>query len=587
MTTTERTMTSAVPPEANLRDSEESLLASLLEEFMEAMHQGRQPDLEGMADRYPTLAADLRSLCATAWVAEEMARNGLHESGPGGTRASAPETTPWPPAQGPNKTRLPSTSDSGLDGSCHGRVGEFELFEELGRGGMGVVYRAREIERGRTVALKRLLRGPESTPRDLERFRIEALAAARLAHPHIVPVFQVGESDGQPYFTMQYVEGTTLARKLAEGPLPAQDAARLLVPVCRAIHYAHDCGVLHRDLKPSNILIDREGNPYVSDFGLAKRIDVDPTFTPSGAFLGTPSYMPPEQAGGSSSGRREPLGRTADVYSLGAILYHMLTGRPPFQAATPIETMLLALEHDPVAPRRVFNPRVNLDIEMVSLRCLQKAPTLRYASAAALAEHLESFLRGDPVLARSTSLRALATRLMGETHHAPVLENWGLLWIFHSIALLVFFGTTNGLYLWGVSDRWPYVLIFTVGLCGWAAIFWALRRRGGPIRFVERQLAHVWGAGIVSINLIFVVEWLLDLPVLKLAPMIAVTNGMLFMIKAGILSGDYYPQAALTFLAVFPMALFPRFAPLIFGVVASACFFVTGLKYRLRRLRSA
>jgi serine/threonine-protein kinase len=355
------------------------------------------------------------------------------------------------------------------------------------------------VARGRIVALKRLLRGPDSTPQDLERFRVEALAASRLAHPHIVPVFQVGECDGQPYFTMQYVEGTTLARELAEGPLPAPEAARLLVPVCRAVHYAHERGVLHRDLKPSNILIDRDGNPYVSDFGLAKRIDVDAALTPSGAVLGTPSYMAPEQAGGAASGRREPPGPASVVYSLGAILYHMLTGRPPFQAATPIETILLALEHDPIPPR-ALNPRVSPDLEMIALKCLQKQPALRYSSAAALAEDLEAFLRGDPVSARSTSLRALAARLLGETHHAPVLENWGLLWIYHSIALLVFFGGTNWLYLRGVRARWPYVSIFTVGLGAWAALFWALRRRGGPIRFVERQLAHVWGAGIVAIN---------------------------------------------------------------------------------------
>jgi serine/threonine-protein kinase len=449
---------------------------------------------------------------------------------------------------------------------------------------MGVVSRARHKPRDRIVALKRLLRGPESTIQELDRFRVEAVAAARLAHPHIVPVFEVGECDGQPYFTMQYIEGTTLAQRLAELPLSGQEAARVLIPVCRAVHYAHDQGVLHRDLKPSNILIDGEGNPYVSDFGLAKQVDIDPTLTPSGAFLGTPSYMPPEQAG-TSTRRRDPLGRTADVYSLGAILYHTLTGRPPFQAATPVETMLLALEHDPVSPR-LLNPRVDIDLEMVALKCLQKRPAFRYPTAAALADDLESFLRGDSVSARATSIKALASRLMGESHHAPVLENWGLLWIFHSIALLFFFGLTNWLSLAGVKDRWPYFMIFSIGLCGWAALFWALRRRGGPIRFVERQLAHVWGAGIVSINMIFVVEWLLKMPVLSLAPMIAVTNGMLFMIKAGILSGDYYPQAAVTFMTVVPMALFPRFAPLIFGVVASACFFVTGLKYRLRRLRS-
>jgi len=262
----------------------------------------------------------------------------------------------------------------------------------------------------------------------------------------------------------------------------------------------------------------------------------------------------------------------------------MLTGRPPFQAATAVDTILMAVEHDQIAPR-ALNPRVSPDLEMVALQCLQKKPALRYPSAAALADDLDSYLRGDPVSARSTSLRALAARLLGETHHAPVLENWGMLWIYHSIALLVFFGITNGLALRGVTARWPYVLIFSVGLCGWAAVFWTLRRRGGPIRFVERQLAHIWGAGILSINLIFLVEWLLDLPVLTLAPMIAVTNGMLFMIKAGVLSGSFYLQAAATFLCIFPMAMIPRFAPLIFGVVASACFFVTGLKYRLRRVR--
>ncbi len=560
------------------------------------MRQGREPHVEAVASRHPKLAAELRALWATIWVAEAMADRVSEESDASASAEADDETNAWPLTSRTfdhGDTVAASASalaDAGAYSepfdSRRGRFGDYELFEELGRGGMGVVFRACERTRGRIVALKRLLRGPDSTPQDIERFRVEALAAAQLAHPHIVPVFQVGECDQQHYFTMQYIEGTTLARKLADGPLPAHEAATLLLPVCRAIHHAHDCGVLHRDLKPSNILIDRDGNPYVSDFGLAKRIHIDPTLTPSGAFLGTPSYMPPEQAGaGGTSGRRPPLDATADVYSLGAILYHMLTGRPPFQAATPMETMLLALEHDPVAPR-ALNPRVDPDLEMVALKCLQKAPSLRYSSAASLADDLESFLRGDAVSARSTSLRALAARLMGETHHAPVLENWGLLWIFHSVALLVFFGATNWLYLAGVTERWPYVFIFTVGLCGWAALFWAMRRRGGPIRFVERQLAHVWGAGIIAINLIFLVEWLLEMPVFKLAPMIAVTNGMLFMIKAGILSGDYYVQAAVTFLTVFPMAFFPRFGPLIFGAVGSACFFVMGLKYRLRRMRS-
>jgi serine/threonine-protein kinase len=586
MILSEGIMTPADSSDATWAGCDESLLASLLDELMQAQRQGRQPDVEQAAARHPALASELRSLWATVWVAEEMARKGSAVPGTAARQDACSETIDWKTSTEPDIAIVP-VLDSTADGSSRGRFGDYELFEELGRGGMGIVWRARELARDRIVALKQLVRGQASTPQDIERFRVESQAAAGLAHPHIVPVFQAGECGGQPYFTMQYIEGTTLARKLADGPLQAQEAARLLIPVCRAVHYAHDCGVLHRDLKPSNILIDRQGNPYVSDFGLAKRIDVDPSLTPSGALLGTPSYMPPEQAGGSGSGsgRRSPLGPAADVYSLGAILYHMLTGRPPFQAATPIETMLLALEHDPILPR-ALNPRVDSDLEMITLRCLQKSPALRYRSAAALAEDLELFLRGDPVSARSTSLRALAARLMGETQHAPVLENWGSLWIYHSIAMLGFFGVANWLYVHGVTDRWPYLLIFTVGLCGWAAFFWALRRRGGPIRFVERQLAHIWGAGIVSINLIFMVEWLLDMPVWKLAPMLAVTNGMLFMIKAGILSGGYYVQAGITFLTIFPMAAFPRLAPLIFGVISAACFFGTGLKYRLRRLRA-
>jgi eukaryotic-like serine/threonine-protein kinase len=247
---------------------------------------------------------------------------------------------------------------------------------------------------------------------------------------------------------------------------------------------------------------------------------------------------------------------------------------------------MLVLEEDPIPPR-ALNPRVSPDLEMIALRCLQKQPELRYQSAAAVADDLEAFLRDEPVSARSTSLRALAARLLGETHHAPILEKWGRLWIYHSIALVVFFGITNALSLAGVTDRWPYVLLFTVGLGSWAALFWTMRRKGGPISFVERQLAHVWGSGIVAINLIFLVEWLLGLPVLSLAPLIAVTNGMLFMVKAGILSGFYYFQAAAVFLAILPMAYFPRFAPLIFGLVAAACFLISGLKYRNRRQTSA
>jgi serine/threonine-protein kinase len=223
---------------------------------------------------------------------------------------------------------------------------------------------------------------------------------------------------------------------------------------------------------------------------------------------------------------------------------------------------------------------------MVALRCLQKAPEQRYASAAALADDLDAFCAGRPVSARSTSLGVLAARLLGETQHAAIMENWGFLWILHSIALLGFFLVTNVLVWRGVTARWPYVLIFTAGLGAWAALFWALRRRGGPISFVERQLAHVWGAGVISINLVFLTEWLMKLPVLTLLPTLAITNGMLFMIKGGILSGAFYLYAALVFLAIFPIVWFPRFGPLLLALPSAFGFFATGLQYHLRRVRS-
>jgi eukaryotic-like serine/threonine-protein kinase len=549
-------------PESTAVEERDDRLAGLLSALTEDRRAGREADVESIARNHPDLAEELRALWAAAEIAEEMARDVDDDS-----------TLLWTPDLAPASTRPEAREGQ--------QVGDCRLLEELGRGGMGVVHRALQTGLNRVVAIKRMHAGGAASPLDRARFRAEAEAAARLDHPNIVPVYAVDSLGIEPYILMRYVEGTTLARRLAEGPMPALEAARLLAPVCRAIQFAHDHGVLHRDLKPSNVLIDSEGRPHVSDFGLAKRVDGGESLTRSGAVLGTPSYTAPEQAAAG----RGPVGPASDVYALGAVLYQMLTGRPPFLAATPLDTILLVLEQDPVPPR-LLNPKANADLEMVALKCLQKTRELRYTSASALADDLDAFLDGAPVSARSTGLRDLVSRLMGETHHAAVLENWGALWMMHSAALVSFYGLANWLLWRGVSARWPYFLIFTVGLGAWASIFWALRRRGGPITFVERLLAHVWGSGVVAINLLFLVEWLLGMPVFALAPVLAITNGMLFMIKGGILSGAFYPQAAAVFLAVFPMAWFPRFAPIIFGVVAASCFFTTGLQAFLRRRRS-
>ncbi len=534
--------------------SRDDRLARLIDALTTDQRAGRPADIERLARDAPDLGDELRALWAAALMAEELAR----DDGDGSVFSSTP----------PER----------LEGEV---VGDCLVLEELGRGGMGVVHRARQIGLGRVVALKRMRAGGSASPQDLARFRAEAEAAARLDHPNVVAVYSVASHAGEPYILMRYVEGTTLALRLSEGPLPALEAARLLAPVCRAIQYAHEHGVVHRDLKPSNILIDTEGHPLVSDFGLAKRVDAVESLTQSGAVLGTPSYMAPEQAAAG----RGTVGPAVDVYALGAVLYQALTGRPPFLAASPLDTLLLVLEQDPVPPR-VLNPRANADLEMIALKCLQKPPEFRYPSAAALADDLDAFLAGEPVSARSTSIRDLLGRFLRETHHAPVQENWGVLWMMHSAALLFFYGLTNW-FLWrGITARWPYVTLFTAGLGAWCWIFWGLRRRGGPVLFVERQLVHIWAAGIIALNMLFLAEWLLDLPVLKLVPLLAVTNGSYLLIKGGILSGSFYVQAAAVFMTIFPMVWFPRFGPLIFGVVSAACFFVTGFKAHVRKRRS-
>jgi serine/threonine protein kinase/WD40 repeat protein len=276
--------------------------------------------------------------------------------------------------------------------------GDYELLEEIARGGMGVVYKARQLSLNRTVALKMILAGQLAGEADVKRFYREAEAAANLDHPGIVPIFEIGQHDGQHYFSMGFVEGTSLSTKLAVGPLPPRDAAALLKQIAEAVQYAHEHGVIHRDLKPGNVLLDKQGRPRVTDFGLAKRVQSASDLTGTGQILGTPSYMPPEQA----AGRLDEVRETADVYALGAILYAMLTGRPPFQADNPIDTVMQVLQREPVAPRQL-NPKVPIDLETICLKCLEKTTRRRYDSADLLVAELNRFVERRPILARPVS----------------------------------------------------------------------------------------------------------------------------------------------------------------------------------------
>jgi len=274
-------------------------------------------------------------------------------------------------------------------------VSGYEILDELGRGGMGVVYRARHVSLNRLVALKMILSGGHAGGADLERFLAEAEAVAAFAHPNVVQVFEVGRDGHLPFMALEFIDGGTLADRVKDGPLPAKEAARVVEALARGLNTAHQAGIVHRDLKPANVLMTRDGTPKVTDFGLAKRVEGGSGLTQTGTILGTPSYMAPEQATGE--GKR--VGPTADIYAMGAILYELLTGRPPFRAASPLDTILLVIHADPVPPRQV-NLAMPRDLETIALKCLSKEPGKRYGSAQGLAEDLRRWSADEPIAAR-------------------------------------------------------------------------------------------------------------------------------------------------------------------------------------------
>src|SRR5712671_2236836 len=282
-----------------------------------------------------------------------------------------------------------------------GELGDYELLEEIGRGGQGVVFRARQKSLNRTVALKVISLGQWASKAHLKRFRLEAEAAARLEHPGIVPIHEVGERDGSCYFSMKFVEGGQLDEVVRRTPMPIRQAVELIAKVARTVHYAHEHGILHRDIKPGNILLDAKGEPHLTDFGLARLVESESSVTHTLEVLGTPSYMAPEQAAGETT----KLGKATDVYGLGAVLYQLLTGHPPFAGGTTYETMRLLLDTEPRQPR-LWNRKIARDLSTICLKCLEKDPKRRYSSALALAEDLEHWLKHEPIQARRTGIVA-------------------------------------------------------------------------------------------------------------------------------------------------------------------------------------
>src|SRR5436309_3174251 len=277
--------------------------------------------------------------------------------------------------------------------------GDYELLEEIGRGGQGVVYRARQKSLNRTVALKVIGLGQWATQAHLKRFRREAESAANLDHPCIVPIYEVGEREGSCYFSMKFIDGGQLDEVAKRTPISTRNAAELIAKLARTVHYAHEHGILHRDIKPGNILVDAKGEPHLTDFGLARLLETKSTVTHTMELLGTPSYMAPEQAVGNNA----RVSSATDIYGLGAVLYQLLTGHPPFAGGTTYETVRLVLETEPRQPR-LSNPKIDRELSTICLKCLEKDPKRRYSSALALAEDLEHWLRHEPIRARHSSV---------------------------------------------------------------------------------------------------------------------------------------------------------------------------------------
>jgi hypothetical protein len=366
-------------------------LNQVLAAYLRAVDAGQRPDRQALLAKHPEPSADLRD-----FFVEQDRLDSLAEPLRQAPAAWHNEfTLPVGGESVPTTSPATAGSDSPPALETLGRFGDYQLLEELARGGMGVVYKARQPSLDRLVALKTIRSGEEASEAGRQRFRNEALAVASLDHPHIVPIYDVGEEQGRLYYCMKLMEGGALSRRLSSFAEDPRAAVRLLIPVAQAVHDAHQHGILHRDLKPSNILLSKEGVPHVTDFGLLKRVGRPdaPELTRSGDVLGTPGYMAPEQA----LGRRGAITTACDVYGLGAILYALLTGRAPFVGEEVLDVLDRLREQDPNPPSRT-NPRVERDLERICLKCLEKEPARRYPSALALAEELQRYLEGRSLL---------------------------------------------------------------------------------------------------------------------------------------------------------------------------------------------